>query len=276
MDCEDIRSRLGQFFDSELEPGLRDGVERHLPNCTACRTELDAIESMARGLAAPPNATVPDDLWNSIEKRLDAETSPTQPSAMTAHTVAPTRWRPLASAAAIVFVVGLAYLTTILPGTSQTAQAKSFDFAPLLNRVGDDLGAGLQALIDAYGGREITLEQAAKEMKIRVHPPDILPGGMTLVSTHMVNMLNHESLAFHFVGPNDQLLVMQCPAGMMKEYGNRECLACQVDQRPGQVVREGAWSLFHVESENVCICIVSTMDQETELPELMRALQIEY
>lgn len=276
MDCETIQPRLGEFFDGELEAGLRDEVERHLPQCTACRTELEAIESMAHSLAAPPNATVPGDLWNSIEKRLGGETSPTLTAAPTAHSSTRARWRPLASAAAIVFVVGLAYLTTILPGTSQTAQAKSFDFAPLLNRVGDDLGAGLQALIDAYGGREITLEQAAKEMRVRVRPRDILPGGMKLKSTHMVNMLNHESLALHFVGPNDEVLVMQCPPGMMKEYGNRECLACQVDQRPGQVVREGVWSLFHVESENVCICIVSTMDQETELPELMRALRIEY
>lgn len=269
MNCERIRGHLGEFFDGQLEPAARDEVERHLPKCAACRAELEAIESMARGLAAPPSAAVPDDLWNSIEKRLEAETSP-------ARTSAPAAWRPFATAAGIVLLVGLAYLTSTLPGTSSTAQAKSFDFAPLLDRVGDDLAAGLQALIDAYGGREITLEQAAKEMRVRVRPPEILPGGMKLVSAHMVNMLNHESLALHFVGPNDQVLVMQCPAGMMKEYGNRECVACKVDQRPGQVVREGAWSLFHVESENVCICVISTMDQETELPELMRALRIEY
>lgn len=277
MDCETIRRHLGEFFDRELEPAARDEVERHLANCTACRIELDAIESMARGLSTPPTVTVPDDLWCSIEKRLGAETSPTQTVAPAAHSFMRARWRPLASAAAIVFVLALAYLSTSLPGTSQTAQAKSFDFTPLLNRVGDDLAAGLQALIDAYGGREITLEQAAKEMRVRVHPPEILPGGMKLKSTHLVNMLNHESLALHFVGPNQQLLVMQCPAGMMKDYGGRECLACQAGARSGhQVVREGEWSLFHVESENVCICIVSTMDQKTELPELMQALRIEY
>ena len=182
----------------------------------------------------------------------------------------------MATAAAMILVVGLGYLTTVLPGGSSTAQAKSFDFTPLLNRVGTDLGAGLQALIDAYGGGPITLEQARAKMRVRVHPPEELPRGMRLKSTHMVNMMDHESLAFLFVGPNDQLLVMQCPAGMAKVYGGRECLACQVGDRSGEVVREGVWRLFHIESENVCICVVSTMDRETELPAFLDALRIEY
>jgi hypothetical protein len=92
----------------------------------------------------------------------------------------------------------------------------------------------------------------------------------------MVNMIDHESLAFHFVGPKNQLLIMQCPAGMTKEFGNRECISCQIDERPGEVVHEGAWRLFHVESENVCICIVSNVTEDAELARIMEALRIEY
>ncbi len=268
MECESIRKRLGEFFDGELAPELRGEVERHLPECAGCRDELAAIRSLADGLAAR-NVDLPGELWASIDERLDAERA-----GQVSRTAR--RWRPMASAAAIILAVGLGYLTTNFPGTSSTAHAKSFDFTPLLNRVGTDLGAGLQALIDAYGGRVITLDQARAEMRVRVHPPEELPGGMRLKSTHMVNMMDHESLAFHFVGPNDQLLVMQCPAGMMKEFGGRECLACQVGDRSGEVVREGAWRLFHMESENVCICVVSTMDRDTELPAFLEALRIEY
>ena len=105
-----------------------------------------------------------------------------------------------------------------MPGTS-TALAHKIDFGPLLNQVGGDLEQGLAALLETYGGRSTTLEEASRSMKVRVHPPERLPGGMGLQSVHMLNMGPQPSLALHFDGPNGQMLVMQCAPGMRKDYG---------------------------------------------------------
>jgi hypothetical protein len=175
----------------------------------------------------------------------------------------------------ILLAIGLGLGLFNTPGSS-TALAQTIDFTPLLNRVGDDLEKGLRALLETYGGYPTTLADAARTMRVRVHPPDQMPGDLTLKSTHMLNMGNHESLTLHFGGPAGDLLILQCPPRMRKEYGPRECLPCQVGARPGESVREGPWRLVHVESDNVCICVISKLDDVGKIQEVLDALQIEY
>jgi hypothetical protein len=129
----------------------------------------------------------------------------------------------------------------------------------------------------SYGGEAITRAAAVARMKVRIHPPDELPDGMRLKSMHLLKMgRHHESLAFHFTGPRGHLLLLQCPAGVKKQYGNNECLPCRVGARDGYAVRVGSLRLMHVDSENVCVCVVSTLDEQSELPAALDAIQIDF
>ncbi|MCH8805005.1 MAG: zf-HC2 domain-containing protein [Planctomycetes bacterium] len=268
MNCEKLRAQLGEYHDGELSSEAVRRLDTHLAECGGCREALESIRALATRVEGWEAVAPPANLWQAIANRLDRRVAAHARSG-------PLAWRPLATAAAVLLVVGLGWLFVGGPGTS-TATAHEFDFTPLLNNVGDDLGIGLRALIERYGGRSTTLDEAAKTMRVRVHPPEELPGEMRLRSMHMVNMGDHESLTFHFAGPRDQMLVMQCPPGMRKQYGGRECLPCTVGARPGQVVREGPWRLVHVESENVCICVVSRLDESTELAAVLELLRIDY
>jgi hypothetical protein len=77
-------------------------------------------------------------------------------------------------------------------------------------------------------------------------------------------------------GPRGQLLLLQCPAMTAKNYGGYECLPCHVGARSGQIVEAGSLRLIHLESPNVCICVVSTLKDEAELRSALGAIAIEF
>lgn len=274
MNCHEANPRLGELIDGELRADERAAVERHVDECAACRTEAQALRTFATRLAEPEDVAVPtEELWEAIESRLEAGAGPSRPAAVVA---SPFRWRPLAVAAAFVLVVGLGWIFTETAWES-TAVAGQIDFRPLLERAGTDIEAGIRALIAAHGGEPITKERASASMKVRVHPSEAMPAGLLLKSMHLLNVgRGHRSLAFHFSGSGGQLLVLQCPAGIRPEYGDRECLPCQVGGRSGHVVEHGPLRLMHLEGDNACICIVSTLAGDAELSEAVEALGIEY
>lgn len=42
----DFRLRLGAYHDGELSPGAAAQIEKHLPNCDACQSELEALRDL--------------------------------------------------------------------------------------------------------------------------------------------------------------------------------------------------------------------------------------
>ncbi|MFQ6049399.1 MAG: hypothetical protein ACE5K7_08545, partial [Phycisphaerae bacterium] len=118
---------------------------------------------------------------------------------------------------------------------------------------------------------------AARRMRVRVHAPQRLAGGLRLMSTHLLSLgRQHVALAFHSQGPGGQLLLLQCPAGIQTDYGSYECLPCRVGSRGGQGVRVGKLRLMHMQSEKVCICVVSTLNERSALPAALDGLRIDF
>jgi hypothetical protein len=132
--------------------------------------------------------------------------------------------------------------------------------------------------VRTYGGEAISLGDAAQRMRIRVHAPDQLPGEMRLESHYLLNMgEHHQALGFHYTNQHGgHLLLLQCPPHIEKDYGNYECLPCAVGSHEGRGVRVGKLYLMHMMSENVCVCVVSTLDEHDELPAALDAVRIEY
>lgn len=279
LDCHEIKQVLGQWLDGELPDADRSTVVSHLGTCADCQAEYESLQSMAAVLAQPPTEAPPASIWHAIEARLDGTTRAT-----TGHTerTGRDRWvfrfprRPLAAAAAILLVSGLGWLSWNTPWESHAAAAE-IDFRPLLEQADGDIKAGIDALIKSYGGKPIGLADAEREMTVRVHAPDILPGNLKLSARYMLSMgRHHRSLAFHFEGPAGHLLLLQCPPKIKKAYGNHECLPCRVGSHDGHGTRVGKLYLMHMTSENICLCIVTTLDEHEELPAALKAIRIDF
>ncbi len=280
MSCDEVKTRLGELLDGELSKEQRTTVEQHLNDCPTCRAERNLLSTMVAGISRQPDASLPAVLWDSIEERLDEV-----PSNATPIIVAdPKRgWafrlarRPLAAAAVILLAVGFSWLAVNAPWESR-AMAAQIDFRPLLEQADGDVAAGIRALMETDGGEQLTEAQAADRMTVRVHAPDELIGELRLDSRYLLNMgHHHQALAFHYTKPSgDHLLLLQCPPGVEKDYGNHECLPCSIGSHGGHGVRVGKLYLMHMMSDNVCVCIVSTLDEHGELPAALEGVKIDF
>lgn len=283
--CDEIQSRLGEWLDGELAPDPRAVVTRHLESCVPCRTAADELRSMIAPLIASPKAAAPAELWTAIERRL----APIAPESESMSWITPEarstgaprwysrrQWWTFAAAACLVFLAGVGGLLWHEGWIGGQALAGTIDFRPLLEQANGDIESGIAALIRAHGGREITLEEAARTMTVRIHPPVKLPADMTLVSTHLLHMgPRHRSLAFHFHGPSGQLLLLQCPSSVRKDFGSYECLPCKENADSDHPLVVGPLKLLHRRSDNVCVCIVSTLG-DNDLRDVMNAIPIDY
>src|SRR5688572_10109859 len=76
MRCEDLTPRLVDHLSGTLPDVERDGFERHLQSCEACRAELDALSEVWRKLGAVP-ASRPDPgrMRDRFDALLAAETA---------------------------------------------------------------------------------------------------------------------------------------------------------------------------------------------------------
>jgi hypothetical protein len=179
----------------------------------------------------------------------------------------------LAVAAAILLVIGAGWLFFYSRGATPAAAAR-IDFGPLLDNIDAGLAAGIQALKEKYNGTPTTLAEASQRITLRVAADSALPDGMTLQSANFIYFGADPSLAMHFAGPSGELLVMQCPPSMKKQYGARDCLPCSVGAHAGHEVRQGKWRLTHFERPDCCICIVTTLGQD-QLEDVLEALRVE-
>ncbi len=277
--CEDIRPRLGEFLDGELAEAPREQVQQHVTACDACREESARLESLTRQISGASRVTAPDGLWTAIESRLDGHSGQkAKPGGRraTRPLILRVASRPLAAAAALLVVIGLGWLAVNPPWGSR-AIAGQMDFRPLLERADGDIGAGIQALMQRYGGEPISASAAEARMTVRVHAPEQLPHGLKLRGRYLLNMgRSHQALAFHYAGPSgEHLLLLQCPSDTDKNYGDFECVACSVGDHNGRGVKVGKLHLMHMASDNVCVCVVSTL-HESNLATALDAVPITF
>jgi len=277
MNCENVQPRLGELLDGELRDEERRTLERHLAECAHCRAEYESMRRLTAALSEPPAHDVPrEQIWTAVERRLRGEARRRSRQRRFFLGGGPPPWRPLASAAVIVLAIGVGWLLLGGPWAS-TAVAGQIDFRPLLQRADGDIQAGIEALLRAHGGQKVSRTEAARRIRVRLAATDRLPHDLVLKSTYLLNLGGqHRALALHYGGPAGQLLLLQCPPGVRKNYGGRECLPCQIGSARGHITRVGRLRLAHFDSPNVCICIVSTLDERRDLPEVFEALRIDF
>jgi len=72
MTCTDIRERLDDYVDGDLDEAAFQEMELHLSGCAECRAEERSLRALLAHAAALPAERLPSrDLWSGIEERLE-------------------------------------------------------------------------------------------------------------------------------------------------------------------------------------------------------------
>lgn len=76
MSHGDMKDRVFAFYDGELGPEERAGVQRHLDACPDCRAELAAWKASAERFFRPSPVPVSEDFVRSVMDRLEERDLP--------------------------------------------------------------------------------------------------------------------------------------------------------------------------------------------------------
>ncbi|MCH7885040.1 MAG: zf-HC2 domain-containing protein [Planctomycetes bacterium] len=286
MNCKEVTEHLGAFVDGELPSALRDDLDAHLKTCSSCRANLDTLREITTELAMPAKVAVPEALWPVIERRLDHElpTSLQAKAPRSPQTHGPSseiykptgrrvwlRRLPLAIAAVVVAVLGLGLLGPAWTGS--TAKASTIDFSVLLDALPLDARKAFRKFLVLYDAKEVSPVEArryAPELNFAV--PEGLPGGFELQAVYQLKFGKHPGVAAVYERDGDFLGTVFHRPVIKESFGPHRDYPCVVGRHEGHKVSVGQWKLIHLMEPTTCHCVLSRLDERTELPEIMAIL----
>ena len=274
MNCDQTHEHLGPYIDGELDADLTAELESHLTGCISCRAEADALRELASSLS-PDAPEVPASLWSAIESRLgqnEGVDGRTPGRAMT-HSVFGLR-RVVALAAVIVFVVGLGLIG--LAQFTSSASAASVDFSALLDNVQLNPRQAFRDFLTMYQGRPGTIEQARRHADgLNFALPESLPGGFKREAIYLLRFGDRPGLAATYARDGEFLAAIFHRPVKREDFGTHRDYDCVIGQHRGRAVRVGDWKLVHLTDPSTCHCVLSRLDETTEIPAIMIAISPE-
>ena len=154
-----------------------------------------------------------------------------------------------------------------------TVEAETVDFGPMLDRVHVDPQAAFESFLAAYAARPITAADARRSApKLRFDLPDTLPGGFDLQAVYALRFGDQRGLAARYTRGGEFLAIVLYPPALREQYGAHKSCQCTVCRCGGQCVSVGDWSLVHLTDASTCHCVLSRLDENTELPAVMAAV----
>ena len=286
MNCKDVTEHLGAYVDGELPSAPRDDLDAHLATCRSCRVDLKAFREVTTELAVPAKVSVPEALWPVIERRLDRELrtslrakDPQRPQthgfpSADYEPAGRGRWLrrlPLAVAAVVVSVLGLGLLGPAWTGS--TARASRVDFSILLDALPLDARKAFGKFLVLYNAKETSPVEArryAPELNFAV--PEGLHGGFKLQAVYLLKFGKHPGVAAIYERDGDFLGAVFHRPVIKENFGPHRDYPCVVGRHEGHKVSVGQWKLIHLMEPSTCHCVLSRLDERTELPEIMAAL----
>lgn len=187
MQCHAAQELLSAYFDGELPPDVRGGVEYHVAGCAQCQPELESFRKLS-DLAAALSPTDSPDVWNGVERSIEGE--PIAAGRRRQTTRLAIRWGLVAAAALLVgLVIGSLLFQT--PHSVPQAPVKE----PLASRLDEYFSKfatdpkGTQTrLIADYSGRPITFDEAVRTLKYEPVANRGLPAGYRVTNMHVLDM----------------------------------------------------------------------------------------
>ncbi|MCH7527863.1 MAG: hypothetical protein IID39_10540 [Planctomycetes bacterium] len=231
---------------------------------------LEAARAIASAVATPSSVEVPGSLWSAIEKRLSRKAGRGTP-ALTLGARFGTGTR---AAAAIVFVLGIGLLALIFAdGASSRAEASAVNYGMLLDALPLDAHKAFRKFLVFYGGKPVAPFEAKRYAPgLNFDLPGTLPGGFVLHTVYTLRFGDEPGVAARYQR-GDELLATIFHAPVVPEsYGTHKDLSCVIGQHRGRKVEVGLWKLIHLTDRTTCHCVLSRLDEETELPAVMAAV----
>ena len=102
--CEDARGAFSGLLDGELDAEEKEGLERHLADCSECLRELDGLKKVSDVYESLPNVDAPEDLLDSIREEIQPERVDLSDSERRAQ---PIPFMPVLAAALVVALMAL-------------------------------------------------------------------------------------------------------------------------------------------------------------------------
>ena len=270
MNCQHVIEQLGPYLDGEIPADVRATVSAHLSDCKNCQAELDSLRSLADRLAAPVEAAVPGELWTAIGQRLEAAPPlalRTGKRVLVRHWVR--RW-PGAIAASILLAVGIgvSQMTWDVP----TAQASTIDFGVLLDALPVDANLAFDKFLNQYGAQESSLAAAREHAPtLSFELPEALPRGFRRETIYALQFGGHPGVAARYRRGDELLAVIFHPAVGKESFGKHQDRRCLVGRHNAHKVEVAGWKLVHLSTPQTCQCVLSRLDDNTELPQILAA-----
>ena len=271
MNCQQAREHLGPYIDGELDADPTAALESHLTGCISCRAEADALRELASSLS-PPAPEAPPSLWSAIESRLgqDERIWERTPGRAMTRSVFGLR-RVVALAAVIVFVVGLGLIG--LAQFTSSASAATVDFSALLDNVQLNPRQAFRDFLTMYQGRPGTIEQAHRHADgLNFAVPEFLPFGFKREAIYRLRFGDRPGLAATYARDGEFLAAIFHRPVKREDFGTHRDYDCVIGQHRGRAVRVGDWKLVHLTDPSTCHCVLSRLDETTEIPAIMSAI----
>lgn len=267
MDCEKTGKLLGAYVDDEVASDLRGEIEAHVAVCGDCRAELLELQELAAALGRFDAVAVPHGLWCAIEERLER---PAKPIRLFVGSKRPI----FALAASIVIVIGLGLFG--LPwGEDRASQvrAETVDFSILLDALQHDAVAAFDKFLARYGAAETTPAGARRYAgALTFDLPETLPGGFQRQQTYLLQFGENPGVAARYVRNGEFLGVLFHAPVLKEDFGTHRDRECVVGKHRGHKVPVGEWSLVHLTDPTTCHCLLSRLDEESEIPAVLAAV----
>lgn len=276
MHCEEAKEQLGTYLDGELPSASCNDLEMHLADCPSCRTELAAYRHFEAQLADARETPPPESLWLAIERRLHEKPLPAGVPNAPGSSPRPIRtWRarrvPLALAASIVFATGLGISGLFRAGS--TAKATTVDFSELLNALPLDARGAFRDFLVRYDAQSTTPEAARRYAPaLNFDTPEVLPGGFRLQSVYQIRIGGAKGVAAAYDRDGEFLAVVFHPPMKHEGFGSHKKFPCVIGEHCGHKVQVGEWKLVHLTDPTTCHCLLSRLDEQGEMPAVMKAI----
>lgn len=80
MVCNEVIRELSNYIDGELDPSLREALERHLEHCDDCRIVVNTAHKTVELFCGKEPLPLPTDVQQEIERTLADKLPPRQRS----------------------------------------------------------------------------------------------------------------------------------------------------------------------------------------------------
>ncbi len=269
MICDQVREQLGAHLDGELSPDDRASIIAHLAECDACRQDSNDLRHIASELASTGPVDVPNTLWTATQRRLGSN--------LAAMRKPRGRWmhrRPFAAAAGFLLLVGLGTILFTWPDNGAgRAEAATINFGIILDTLPLDAEKAFRDFLELYNAERIPVTKAEEYApRLNFALPDTLEGGFQRDSVYGLRFGKEVGIAVRYSREGEFLMAVFHPTIHIEDHGVHTDYPCMIGETCGHKVQVADWALVHVTDPTTCHCILSRLDEETELPAVLTAL----